>query len=364
MNAAQVIPFKKPSQSNQWAGRNMYSDKFIQGHVMSSRMYRKEVRPFLSEAARNVYVELENYINGHLKETDHVSHRQIQGGELEGSNKLSSATVSSGLKELIWFGVITVVEKNNRLGNKYQINEVSLVEYFKQISASVIKALRISNESASVSEALQLVKRQHFSNESAGALASGASIDTSLDSLENKKKNLPVDNSETEMFGDSVKYHSDNSNLYTLRELASVYSIQSDLQTQAKNLNSELTDEFISDELKNFAQWATSREKTTAQGWMNYWIYRIQKLKSAKLKSQTQKPEKPKAKGLSDKQIDFFASKLCNDTEFGSMYSNVGESQKEFEIRVSKNLREPKYVAAWASYLHDVGFIGQVEDFS
>ena len=364
MNAAQVIPFKKPSQSNQWAGRNMYSDKFVQGHVMSSRMYRKEVRPFLSEAARNVYVELENYINGHLKETDHVSHRQIQGGELEGSNKLSSATVSSGLKELIWFGVITVVEKNNKLGNKYRINEVSLVEYFKQISASVIKALRISNESASVSEALQLVKRQCFSNESGGALASGASIDTSLDSLDNKKKNLPVDNLETEMFGDSVKYHGDNSNLYTLRELASVYSIQSDLQTQAKNLNSELTDEFISDELKNFAQWATSREKTTAQGWMNYWIYRIQKLSKPKSKAVNKPKSASGTKKLSDSQVNLFVKKLCNYAAFQSMYSNTGESQTAFEVRISKNIREPKNIVAWASYLHDVGFIGQVDDFS
>ena len=97
---------------------------------------------------------------------------------------------------------------------------------------------------------------------------------------------------------------------------------------------------------------------------MNFWIYRIQKLKSSKSKSQTEKPVKSKAKVLSDKQIDFFASKLCNHTEFGSMYSNVGESHKEFEIRVSKNLREPKNIVAWASYLHDVGFIGKAEDFA
>ena len=169
MNTAQVIPFKKPSQPAQGAGKNMYSDKFDQGYVMSSRLYRKEVRPFLTDAAHNVYEQLENWINGQLKETDHVSHRQIQGGDLKGSNKLSSATVSSGLKELIWFEVITVVEKNNRIGNKYRINEVSLVEYFEQFSALEIKALRFSNKSTSISKAIQLVKRQPVSNESASA---------------------------------------------------------------------------------------------------------------------------------------------------------------------------------------------------
>ncbi|MEG2265704.1 MAG: hypothetical protein RSC68_15385, partial [Acinetobacter sp.] len=82
MNTAQVIPFKKPSQPAQGAGKNMYSDKFDQGYVMSSRLYRKEVWPFISDAARNVYAELENRINGHNKESDFVSYSQLQGGDL------------------------------------------------------------------------------------------------------------------------------------------------------------------------------------------------------------------------------------------------------------------------------------------
>lgn len=182
------------------------------------------------------------------------------------------------------------------------------------------------------------------------------------ENLKKEKRDLLVDNSQTEMFCDSVKYHTDNSNLYSLRELASEYPIQTDLKTQAKNLNSELSDEFIFAELKNFAQWSTSRDKTTAQGWMNYWIYRIQKLKTPKAKSQ--KPTKPKSKGLSDPQINFFASKLCNHHEFASMYSGVGESHKEFEIRVATTLRNPKNIVNWASYLHDVGFVGTLEGFA
>ena len=182
------------------------------------------------------------------------------------------------------------------------------------------------------------------------------------ENIKNKKRDLLVDNLETELFSDSVEYHPNNSNLYSLRELTSVYPVQTDLKTQAKNLNSELSDEFIFAELKNFAQWSTSRNKTTAQGWMNYWIYRIQNLKTPKAKSQ--KPNKPKSKGLSDPQINFFASKLCNHHEFASMYSNIGESQKEFETRVSVNLRNPKNIVEWASYLHDVGFVGTTEDFA
>lgn len=179
-----------------------------------------------------------------------------------------------------------------------------------------------------------------------------------------KKDDSPVDNFKAEMFGDSVEYHVDNKNLYSLRELASVYPIQSDLTDQAKQIDPDSEDSKIMSELKNFAQWSTSQQKTTAQGWMNYWIYRIQNLKTPKAKPQSQKPSKQKSKVLSDKQIDFFASKLCNNSEFASMFSNMGESQKEFEVRISACLRDVNNVKKWASYLHSVGFVGQLEDFA
>ena len=101
MTAVKVINFPKQQapQPKQEAGKSMYSDKFVQGYVMSSRLYRKEVWPFLSDAARNVYAELENRINGHNKESDFVSYSQLQGGELEGSRQLGRKTVSFGIKE-------------------------------------------------------------------------------------------------------------------------------------------------------------------------------------------------------------------------------------------------------------------------
>ena len=117
-------------------GKKM-ADKFEKGYVMSSRLYRQEVRPFLSDAAKNVYAELEDRINGFKdKVTDHVSYSQLQGGKLEGSKKLSAMTVRKGLKELLDLGVITLVSENSRKGNEYQINEVSLVDHFKNCSTT------------------------------------------------------------------------------------------------------------------------------------------------------------------------------------------------------------------------------------
>ena len=156
-------------------GKKM-ADKFEKGYVMSSRLYRYEVRPFLSDAAKNVYAELEDRINGFKdKITDHVSYSQLQGGKLEGSKKMGTGTVRRGLKELLDLGVITLVSENSRKGNEYQINEVSLVEHFQNESTTSksealpkVKRKHFQNESTtSKSEALPKVKRKHFQNESA-----------------------------------------------------------------------------------------------------------------------------------------------------------------------------------------------------
>ena len=132
------------------------ADKFEKGYVMSSRLYRYEVRPFLSDAAKNVYAELEDRINGFKdKVTDHVSYSQLQGGKLEGSKKLSTKTVSNGLKELLKLGVISVVSENSRKGNEYQINEVSLVEHFTKESTTLpSKALSLVNGTTLPSKAI------------------------------------------------------------------------------------------------------------------------------------------------------------------------------------------------------------------
>lgn len=293
MNTAQVIPFKKPSQPNQKAG-TMYSDKFENGYVMSSRLYRKEVRPFLSDAARNVYSELEDHINGHLKQTDHVSHRQIQGGDLKGSNKLGSATVSAGLKELIWFGVITLVEKSNKYGNKYQINDISLVQYFEEFSASVIKALRISNKSTSISEALQLVKRERTSNESGSASPSDASIDNKIliDEEEEVARKVAPSQPQNRPLN-FVQYHSNDRVHVSLLELTRKYPAQLDFQNQAKTSFPDHTADQIFAELKKLAQWSLDKSQQTPQGWMNTWLKWMQKVPTATeiQKSVSKKPQ-------------------------------------------------------------------------
>ena len=332
MSTAQVIPFIKPSQPKQEAGKSMYSDKFHQGYVMSSRLYRKEVWPFLSDAARNVYAELENRINGHNKESDFVSYSQLQGGDLEGSRKMGSKTVTNGVKELLELGVISIVGKGKQGVKKYKLNEISLVD--------------------------------HFTNESESTSLGKDTIDSSIDSLEFKKNRSLVDKSKTEMFSESIEYHGKDKTEYSLRELAGVYTVQSDFKDQAKQINPKLDDEKIMSELKNFAQWSTSQNKTTAQGWMNFWIYRIKNLKTSKPRnSQVTKTENTKPKALSDAQISWFSSELCNYGPFSSRFANMGEKPKEFISRITANLRKPEHVKTYAPYLNELGFVVSLEEF-
>lgn len=139
-----IVPFSK--------GKKM-ADKFDKGYVMSSRLYRNEVEPFLSDAAMRIYARLENYLTGFNKESDYVSYSQLQGNKnLVGSRTLGRATVAKGLKELTELGVISIIGSHPKFGNKYLLNEVSLVEKFSKKTSSKSKLVQKVNHTSSESE--------------------------------------------------------------------------------------------------------------------------------------------------------------------------------------------------------------------
>ncbi|WP_048764702.1 hypothetical protein [Acinetobacter sp. 243_ASPC] len=351
MNTAALIHFPKPQDEIKEARKSMYSDKFENGYVMSSRLYRKEVWPFLSDAARNVYAELENRINGHNKESDFVSYSQLQGGELEGSRKMGRTTVSNALQELIKLGVITVIEDGKQGVKKYRLNDISLVD-------------RFTNKTSLITRPVSQQDQDQSTSETETSPVTVLTIDNK-NLLENKKKKLPVDKSEKDIFSSSVEYHRADKNLYSLIELSKIYKVQDDFTAQAQSENPDMAKDQILSELKNFAQWSVAQSKRSAQAWMNNWVYRLQKLNAPKAKTKsTAKAPAGNSKKLSNSQIDYFASKLCNHSEFASMYANVGETQKSFESRIAAKLRDPKNLSSLASYLRDVGFIGNLEDFA
>lgn len=346
MNAAKVIQFPKQTdpQPKQEAGKNMYSDKFDSGYVMSSRLYRKEVFPFLSDAARNVYAELENRINGHNKESDFVSYSQLQGGELVGSRQMSRRTVSIALKELIDLGAITIISSGKRGMKSYRLNEISLID-------------RFTNNTSVLSKPVHKVNHNQCTKETKTSVVSTLTIDNK-NFIDIKKNKVAVDNSVSEMFSSSVQYHGKDNTRYSLRELANVYIIKTDFSEQAKKLKPELSEELIFSELRNFAQWSTGREPTTAQGWMNYWIYRIQNLSTPKTKTTSRRTRA--SKNLTDSQITTFSRKLGNHSVFAGQFVPSGYEREQGITWIATKLRNPEQLTQWASYLREVGFVGEI----
>lgn len=264
MNTAQVIPFQKPLQPKQEAGKSMYSDKFAQGYVMSSRLYRKEVWPFLSDAARNVYAELENRINGHNKESDFVSYSQLQGGEFAGSRKLSRETVRNGIDELLKLEVVSISGTGPRGVKKYTLNEISIKDQFTSKTSSTTEPVRKLNQTSSTTEPVTGSETEH-------------TIDTSIEPLDNKDNTAPEKfEPQNRPLLQFIEYHTDNFKLFTLRELTQVYPVQSDFIAQAKISFPNLTDEQIQGEIQGLARWSVKptirNPHRNPHSWMTTWL--------------------------------------------------------------------------------------------
>lgn len=284
MNAAQIIQFQKPSQPAQGAGKSMYSDKFDQGYVMSSRLYRKEVWPFLSDAARNVYAELENRINGHNKESDFVSYSQLQGGDLPGSRKLGRTTVSNALQELIKLGVISVVSNGKQGMKSYRLNEVSLKD-------------RFTNKTSPVTVPVQQQDQTSTASEPVTSPITGHTIDTSIDPLENNKNKAPSDFVAQDRGAlNFIDYHSDDPKLYTLKDLFGTYPVKTDFMAQAAVSFPKLSESIISEELKKLAQWSVGQPARRSQKWMTTWLNWLGNYQPSKPKAESKQPkaEQPK----------------------------------------------------------------------
>ena len=282
MNTAQVIPFQKPPQPKQEAGKSMYSDKFVQGYVMSSRLYRKEVWPFLSDAARNVYAELENRINGHNKESDFVSYSQLQGGELEGSRQLSRETVRNGIDELLKLKVVSIAGTGSRGVKKYVLNEISLKDQFTNKTGSTTEPVRKVNRTSPTTEPVTSSETEH-------------TIDSSIDILESNENSAPEKfEPQNRPILQFIEYHVDNFKDFTLRELTQVYPVQSDFIEQAKISFPNLTDAQIQDEIRKLAQWSVTAEKRCSQKWMTTWLNWLKNIQDKPNKPKSEKPQSKK----------------------------------------------------------------------
>lgn len=262
MTAAKIIKFQKAElQPQREAGKSMYSDKFDQGYVMSSRLYRKEVWPFLSDAARNVYAELENRINGHNKESDFISYSQLQGSDLPGARQLGRKTVSAGLKELIELGVISVISTGKQGVKSYRLNEVSLKD-------------RFTNETSSPSEPVPVVNQNSSPSEPVTSSPSEHTIDSYIESIrENDNKREGEFVAQNKSMLQFIEYYPQDSTRYSIKEFANNYPVANDFTKQAVASFPNLSSEQIHGLLKELGQWALKNETVqTPQSWISTWL--------------------------------------------------------------------------------------------
>lgn len=62
--------------------------------------------------------------------------------------------------------------------------------------------------------------------------------------------------------------------------------------------------------------------------------------------------------GMTDKQLDMFADKLSRDISFQNHYkADVGESTKDYAIKIREKLSDSFYVKEWMPYLESVGYV-------
>lgn len=62
--------------------------------------------------------------------------------------------------------------------------------------------------------------------------------------------------------------------------------------------------------------------------------------------------------GMTDKQLDMFADKLSRDISFQNYYkADVGESTKDYAIKIREKLSDSFYVKEWMPYLESVGYV-------
>lgn len=59
---------------------------------------------------------------------------------------------------------------------------------------------------------------------------------------------------------------------------------------------------------------------------------------------------------MTQKQIDFFANKLCEEVEFGSLYAMIGETSLDFKDRIKNYLKDIMWVQRNIYFLEKVGW--------
>ena len=87
-------------------------------------------------------------------------------------------------------------------------------------------------------------------------------------------------------------------------------------------------------------------------------LFKFVKKKETKQKKSKDQNTVDLFNGMTDKQLDMFADKLSRDSAFQAHYTaDVGESTKDYAIKIRNKLSDAFYVKEWMPYLESVGYV-------
>lgn len=96
-----------------------------------------------------------------------------------------------------------------------------------------------------------------------------------------------------------IDYHSEDSKLYSLKDLSGTYPIKQDFMAQAAVSFPKLSQDIVLEQLKELAQWSVGQPERISQKWMTTWLNWLRNYQPAKPKT-----EKPKASKKSNANLN------------------------------------------------------------
>lgn len=93
-----------------------------------------------------------------------------------------------------------------------------------------------------------------------------------------------------------IDYHSEDSKLYSLKDLSGTYPIKQDFMAQAAVSFPKLSQDIVLEQLKELAQWSVGQPERISQKWMTTWLNWLRNYQPAKPKADLKQPkaEQPK----------------------------------------------------------------------
>ncbi|WP_244783152.1 replication protein [Acinetobacter sp. F-1] len=93
-----------------------------------------------------------------------------------------------------------------------------------------------------------------------------------------------------------IDYHSEDSKLYSLKDLSGTYPIKQDFMAQAAVSFPKLSQDIVLEQLKELAQWSVGQPERISQKWMTTWLNWLRNYQPAKPKAEAKQPkaEQPK----------------------------------------------------------------------